>query len=230
MVLFTRKSSLSKFSSWESCTSASSRKYSSAHSTIINAPAGAVWESLSDIHSWEWNHCVRLDAAYAMAGQSGKSRITNDGRQMYRSFSFRMVKREELTFSWCTKFRLCTCTNTIKLNPLGAKRTELIHTQEFGRYFGFGHPFKKLKKNVCIMSEGLKNHVESLYFNILLSNFSSRDFCSPTEKSDSAVMTDISERSEISATSNFWETPKHLRQKLVKSFVDDQLEHPIIYV
>ena len=109
---------------------------------------------------------------------------------------------------------------------LGAKRTELEHTQTFdGYYIGICHPYKRLKKNVCLMNEALKNHVESLYFNSLLSNFSSREIGSAADKSDS---TEITELSEVSSAS-FWETPKHLRAKLVKCFVDDQLEYPIIY-
>lgn len=172
---------------------------------------------------------MRLDAAYAVEGQSGKSRMTTkDGRRQSKGFYFRVVRREGFTFSWSTKFGLCTCTNTMILNPLGAKRTELLHTQIFeGTYFGFVHPFKRLKKHVCIMSEGLKNHVESLYFNSLLSNFSSREIGSICEKSEATELTEIS---ELSTAGHFWETPKHLRQKLVKCFVDDQLDHPILYV
>eukprot|EP00980_Cylindrotheca_fusiformis_P002113 scaffold473_cov132-Cylindrotheca_fusiformis.AAC.18 len=226
MVPSTKASSCckAKVDSAEKCTNKKmSRKHTSTHSTIINAPTRVVWETLSDINAWEWNQCVHLVAACALEGQCGKTRITKNGRRFYhKSFSFKQVKQEEYIFSWSTKFGFCTCTNTMKLNPVGGKRTHLLHTQSFvGPYLGLVHPFKKLRKQVCLMNEGLKIHVESLYFNSLLSNFSSREIGSICSKS---VSTDNTESSDLSSAGNFWETPKHVRVMLMKCFVDDELQ------
>jgi hypothetical protein len=210
-----------------STSSSSSQKYSSYHSTVINAPIGVVWESLIDVHDWEWNQCIRLEAAFAIEGKSGRASFYRKGKRLQKRFSFNMVERRQFTLSWSTKFGFCSCTNTIRLEPLGGKRTVVGHTQSFqGIHLGFGllgHPFKKFKRNVCIMNEGLKNHVESQYFRSLLSNFSSRDMILEGGKSSMTMKASPIETA-------FWQTPKHLRKELVKCFVDNEVEHPVLFI
>ena len=213
--------------------SSNKKRHSSCHSTIINAPIGVIWESLSDINSWGWNSCVRLDAACVVEGLSGKAMVHHDGKWRQKPFTFEKVERKKLTFSWSTTFGRCICTNTMKLIQLGPKRSQLKHIQEFrggnfGQRLGILHPFNDLRKNVCYMNEGLKNHVESLYFNSLLCSISSRDMKIEKEDPESTTVgTELS--SELSGAS-FWETPKHLRQQLVQCFVEDPLDDPFVQI
>jgi hypothetical protein len=198
----------------------SSSRWNSSHSTVVNAPIDVVWESLSDIHAWEWNRWVRLDANVALAGVSGRCKISSDGKRRWRSkdFTFTEVNRDRYVFSWTTKVGLGKCTNTMNLTPLGVKRTQLIHTQTFqGLHgFGFGQPFKRLRRYAFCINEALKNHVESAHFNSLLWNLvSTREMT--LDKSDSTLNTENSENSRT----DYWETPRHLRKELTSSFIED---------
>ncbi|KAL3943639.1 MAG: hypothetical protein SGBAC_002307 [Bacillariaceae sp.] len=198
-----------------------------SQSTIISAPATVVWESLADIKSWQWNHSIHLDASYVLEGGTGKSRVVLGARRVSTTFKFGKISRRTFTFVWITKLGGYECTNTVQLKPIGIKRTELLHTQSFGGKLPFVFmPFKKYEKAIRVMNEGLKNHVESVYFNTLLYDFSNSEMISPGYVT-STEMTVLSEMS----SQNFWDTPKHIRQKLVKCFVDTGTERsdPIIY-
>ncbi|CAJ1958762.1 unnamed protein product [Cylindrotheca closterium] len=198
-----------------------------SQSTIISAPATVVWESLTDIKTWQWNRSLRLDASYVMEGETGKSRIVLGGRRATAPFKFGKVSRRTFTFTWTTKLGCCESTNTVELKPIGINKTELVHTQTFEGKLLFLRPSsKKYQKAVRVMDEGLKNHVESLYFNTLLYDFSNSEMVTP----GCSTSTEMTVLSEMSGT-NFWDTPKHIREKLVNCFVDKDTEarEPTIY-
>lgn len=209
------------------------RGRTSRHSTIISAPVDVAWESLCDIHSWRWNPCVRLRSSLAKEGVSGKAIVYHEGKWKAKPFTFHTVDRKNFTFSWSTKYDSCLVKNTMTLTRLSSKRTHLTHTQEFeglksilGLPMGHRRLAKTMKKYACVMSEGLKNHVESMYFRELLLEVSNRDFSIIDERasSESTISTDFS--SDASAA-HFWQTPKHLREQVAQTLVDQSLDDPV---
>ena len=192
----------------------------STHTTVINAPADVVWESLSDIHEWQWNRWVRLDAALVQTGKIGTSKISVDGngRWRKRKFNFTAVNRRDLILTWTTKLGFCFCTNKVKLTPLGSKRTHIEHTQTikgFCPWICFGNN-TRLKKHPLCINEALKNHVESQYFRSLLYTLSTREL--QMDKSDSTL--DTGSLGEVSPA-GYWETPRHLRKELISCYIGD---------
>jgi len=107
---------------------------------------------------------------------------------------------------------------------MGSKVTKLTHTQTFeGKPLFFRVPYKKHEKAIRVMNQGLKNHVESLYFNTLLSDFSHSGMLAPGTGCALSSSTDMTVVSDMSS-STFWDTPKHIRQKLVESFMEREID------
>jgi hypothetical protein len=200
----------------------SPNRWNSSHTTAINAPISVVWDSLSDIHSWEWNQWVRLDAQVVSSGVAGKAKVSNGKKRRWRvkDFAFGEVARDNFTFSWTTDLGMCKCTNTMRLIPVGDKKALLTHIQTFHGVLptlGLVLPFKKLKSYPFCMNEALKNHVESLHFNSLLMSLSTREMF--RETTESTPLTDDPDNSKVS----YWETPKHLRKELISCFIEDSV-------
>jgi len=194
----------------------SSSRWNTTPATVVNAPICVVWESLSDIQTWRrWNMWVRLDAGDVASGAYGKARILNGKKRwIQRDFRFVEVSRKTFTFSWTTKISLGKCTNTIRLVPLGLKQTELRHSQVFegaSPAVGFGLNYKRMKEYPLFINEALKLHVEQNHFNYLLHTYSSRDMAM-----SSSCTLDTEDTSE---PATYWETPPHVREKLVSSFL-----------
>lgn len=222
MLSFRRKNQQPKETVQEGMSTVSKDKKTTSltQSTVVSAPATVVWESLTDIVSWQWNRSVRLEASYVMEGATGKAKTVLGCSRVTSSFKFGKITRRNFTFTWITNLGSYECTSTIQLKPVGIKRTELIHTQTFkGKGIFFRVPIKKYQKAARVMNEGLKNHVESLYFNTLLYDFSNSEMIAPGFATSSTELTVLSEAS----SNNFWDTPKHIREKLVDCFVDRKI-------
>ena len=210
-------------------------KWNSDHTTKIIAPINIVWDSLIDIHSWNWNDWVRLYAEAPKPGVPGKTRISQEqeGKKKgrYYDFVFGKISREEFTFEWRTRFGLYSCTNSIKLMSTDSKTTTLKHTQTFqGVLPAFAclaaFHFKKLRSFPLRMNNQLKNHVESAHFNSLLFSLSCRDLSRSRSRSTQTIATECSGSSKTTASSktNFWDSPRHIRKQLISSFIDGMVE------
>lgn len=203
-------------------------RWNASYSTLTNAPTDIVWESLSDIHSWDWNRWIRLFSGAAKTGATGKVRIATDGdksKVRYYSFSFGKVSREDFTFEWRTRFGLCSCTNMIQLVPVGSKNTEIRHRLTFQGVLpaclGISW-YKKIQSYSLCINEGLKNHVEFTHFNSLLFNMSAREM--------TPALMALSEEISVDSNTkvNFWGTSKELRKELVSTFIDDMLAPELV--
>ena len=190
------------------------------HKTIIQAPLEFVWEHMTDVASWSWNPCIRLNAEEVLPGKTGKVSIAlPNKRWQVRNFIFDEVDRRWFTLSWTTLVGQCRITNVMKLSPFGTKATNVMHTLRITGVFAglrFRLPLKKVMNHPMCIDEALKHHVESKHFNMLLATLSSREM---SVKTDGTASLDMS---ESCMAASYWESSPTIRQEIVNKFLGDE--------
>jgi hypothetical protein len=204
----------------------SSIRVNSAQECEINVPCDAVFKHLCDLDHWnDWNLAVRLSADAPLAdGVWSKAIIVSPPKRKGDTttrgttvdFTVETIRRKDFTFSWTTRLGRSRNTTTMKLTPLGSKRTLLTHVQCVrGPFVRLGNPLRTLLTNSTCINQSLKNHVESLHFQAILMNVSTGDFAKPRTSSTS-VESDGSD-----ASPGFWQSPHYLREEVVSQLLEE---------
>jgi hypothetical protein len=142
------------------------------HVTLIDAPVETVWKALIDVNDWRWNLWTRLEAGTPAVGLKGTLKACYEGNdQDWQTFEFEFaeVDCEAHILAWKGEvgpFGGCLFKgyHTMKLEPVNAKQTKLVHTEVFGGLLPMlrlGLPYSKLDRNYRLMNESLKEHVET---------------------------------------------------------------------
>lgn len=202
----------------------SSTRVNSAQQCEINVPCHTIFQHLCDFDHWrDWNPSVRFGADIPLAGGDWcKVKIASPpkskgDKKVWTTVDFAVttiVQRTDCVVSWTTRLGRTQNITTMKLTPLGDKRTLLTHTQSIsGPLMSFGNPARILLTNAVWINQTLKNHVESLHFQRIMMNFARRD---STKSSTLTMQSECSDRS-----ADFWKSPHYLRQQVVAQLMED---------
>mmetsp|Transcript_16171 Transcript_16171/g.29022 ORF Transcript_16171/g.29022 Transcript_16171/m.29022 type:complete len:218 (+) Transcript_16171:134-787(+) len=208
-----------------------SPRMNSIQSTEINVPIDIVWENLSAFRTWkDWNTSLRFNGdslPWHERGEWGKARLACSQKKgalgenkkvwMVVHVAFERVSREDYLVSWTMKRGFVRNTSFMKLTPIGNKRTLLTYSQNMhGPLVTFGVAHRKLMTNSSCVNQCFKNHVESLHFQNLLTDLSTREMTRSSATMESSV-----EEASLNSSSDFWQTPPHLRNEVVSLFVEE---------
>jgi hypothetical protein len=173
-------------------------RWNTDQTKLIHAPIEVIWDTLIDFDQWESWTTSLADAKHYLVE----------------------INETQHVFKWAARFGLrCKSIHTITLSKVDSTAVMLRHTEEFKGLF-----CKELNNINFCFNEGLKNHVESLHFNQLMSSMSARtkkssDPFSDSDSARSSCTQTMSFSESSSKTLSYWDTPKHLRKEISKKYI-----------